>query len=39
MRRHLTSKDFKGSIFVEFADKETADKVRDILQVCNRDDG
>lgn len=28
MRRHLTSKDFKGSVFVEFADKETAGKVQ-----------
>ncbi|GAB4816086.1 hypothetical protein N2152v2_003132 [Parachlorella kessleri] len=27
MRRHLTSKDFKGSVFVEFASKEEADKV------------
>ena len=27
LRRHLSSKDFKGSIFVEFADKPTADKV------------
>jgi lupus La protein len=28
MRRHLSSKDFKGSVFVEFATKEEADKVR-----------
>lgn len=27
MRRHLQSKDFKGSVFVEFADKDTAEKV------------
>ena len=27
LRRHLNSKDFKGSIFVEFADTSTADKV------------
>jgi hypothetical protein len=27
MRRHLTSKDFKGSVFVEFAAKEEAEKV------------
>jgi hypothetical protein len=27
MRRHLTSKDFKGSCFVEFSSKEEADKV------------
>lgn len=27
LRRHLTSKDFKGSVFVEFATKEEADKV------------
>ena len=27
LRRHLNSKDFKGSIFVEFADTATADKV------------
>ncbi len=27
MRRHAESKDFRGSIFVEFADEETAQKV------------
>ena len=27
LRRHITSKDFKGSIFVEFASEETAKKV------------
>ena len=27
MRRHAESKDFRGSIFVEFADQETAEKV------------
>ena len=27
MRRHLTSKDFKGSVFVEFATKEEAERV------------
>ena len=27
MRRHLNSKDFKGSIFLEFEDEETAEKV------------
>lgn len=27
MRRHLASKDFKGSCFVEFGSKEEADKV------------
>lgn len=28
MRRHLKNKAFKGSVFVEFADEETANKVR-----------
>ncbi|KAL0025099.1 hypothetical protein WJX79_009639 [Trebouxia sp. C0005] len=27
MRRHMTSKDFKGSIFVEFENEETAERV------------
>jgi hypothetical protein len=27
LRRHLTSKDFKGSVFVELGSKEEADKV------------
>lgn len=27
MRRHLKNKAFKGSVFVEFADEETANKV------------
>ncbi|DBA95894.1 TPA: hypothetical protein ACH3X1_001428 [Trebouxia sp. C0004] len=27
MRRHMTSKDFKGSIFVEYENQETAEKV------------
>ena len=27
MRRHLLSKDFKGSVFVEFDNSETSDKV------------
>lgn len=27
MRRHLNSKDFRGSVFVEFASKEDAEKV------------
>ena len=34
MRRHLTSKDFRGSVFVEFATPEDAQKVSsDNLQV------
>lgn len=28
MRRHMASKDFKGSVFVELASVEEADKVR-----------
>jgi lupus La protein len=28
LRRHLESKDFRGSVFVEFGSEETADKVR-----------
>ena len=33
LRRHITSKDFKGSIFVEFASEETAKKV---IQMSNK---
>ena len=28
MRRHLESKDFRGSVFVEFADEEAMQKVQ-----------
>jgi lupus La protein len=31
MRRHATSKDFRGSVFVEFASEELAKEVRCIL--------
>ena len=34
MRRHLTSKDFKGSVFVEFASQEEADKVGGWARGC-----
>ncbi len=34
MRRHLHSKDFKGSVFVEFKSKEEADKVGGNFCVC-----
>ena len=27
MRRHLTSKDFRGSVFVEFIDEDTSEQV------------
>ena len=30
MRRHVSSKDFKGSVFVEFASPEEADRVRQL---------
>ena len=33
LRRHITSKDFKGSIFVEFVSEETAKKV---IQMSNK---
>lgn len=32
MRRHLNSKDFRGSVFVEFASKEDAERVRNVAQ-------
>jgi lupus La protein len=40
MRRHLNSKDFRGSVFVEFGSKEDAERVRQDrvilgIQSCN----
>lgn len=34
MRRHAESKDFRGSVFVEFADEEAAQKVRSCVRVA-----
>ena len=44
MRRHLNSKDFRGSVFVEFGSREDAERVRMVeppqlqVAVCYRDD-
>ncbi len=35
MRRHMTSKDFKGSIFVEFENRETAERVCYATACCD----
>ena len=35
MRRHMTSKDFKGSIFVEFENQETAERVCYAIACCD----
>ena len=35
LRRHITSKDFRGSIFVEFASQEDANKVSECCSSVN----
>ena len=34
LRRHITSKDFKGSVFVEFADRDISEQVQTACRAC-----